>query len=64
MDQQHSNYSKTRVCIDLRDLNRAIRRPKYQMPTVEEILPTGKGQTMYSITPSSYGHIEPTFNPG
>ena len=31
---------KIRVCIDPRDLNRAIRRPKYQMPTLEGILPT------------------------
>ena len=30
---------KLRVCIDPRDLNRAIKRPKYQMPTVEEVLP-------------------------
>ena len=25
--------------IDPRDLNRAIKRPKYQMPTVDEVLP-------------------------
>ena len=30
---------KLRVCIDPRDLNRAIKRPKYQMPTDDEILP-------------------------
>ena len=30
---------KVRVCIDLLDLNRAIKRPKYQMPTVNEVLP-------------------------
>ena len=30
---------KLRVCIDPRDLNRAIKRPKYQMPTVDEVLP-------------------------
>ena len=30
---------KLRVCIDPRDLNRAIKRPKYPMPTVEEVLP-------------------------
>ena len=30
---------KLRVCIDPRDLNRAIKRQKYQMPTVEEVLP-------------------------
>ena len=30
---------KLRVCINPRDLNRAIKRPKYPMPTVEEVLP-------------------------
>ena len=30
---------KLRVCIDPRDLNKAIRRPKYQMPILDEILP-------------------------
>ncbi|PFX34820.1 Retrovirus-related Pol polyprotein [Stylophora pistillata] len=29
---------KLRVCIDPRDLNRAIKRSKYQMPTVDEVL--------------------------
>ena len=28
-----------RICLDPRDLNKAIQRPKYQMPTLEEILP-------------------------
>ena len=29
---------KLRVCMDPRDLIRAIKRPKYQMPTVDEVL--------------------------
>ena len=28
------------VCIDPKDLNKAIVRPKYPMPTLEKILPT------------------------
>ena len=31
---------KLRLCIDHRDLNRTIKRLKYQMPTLEEVLPT------------------------
>ena len=27
------------ICLDPQDLNKAIQRPKYQMPTLEEILP-------------------------
>lgn len=30
---------KIRICLDPQDLNKAIQRPKYQMPTLEEILP-------------------------
>ena len=31
--------NKVRVCIDPRDLNKAIQWPKYQIPTLKEILP-------------------------
>ena len=30
---------KTRICLDPKDLNEAVKRPKYQMPTLEEVLP-------------------------
>ena len=30
--------NKTRICLDPHDLNQAIQRPKYQMPTLEEVL--------------------------
>lgn len=30
---------KIRICLDPRDLNKAIQRSKYQMPTLEEVLP-------------------------
>ena len=30
---------KIRICLDPRDLNKALQRPKYQMPTLEEVLP-------------------------
>ena len=31
--------NKVRICLDPRELNKALKRPKYQMPTLEEILP-------------------------
>ena len=31
--------SKIRICLDPTDLNQAVQRPKYQMPTLEELLP-------------------------
>ena len=30
---------KIRICLDPKDLNQAVKRPKYQMPTLEEMLP-------------------------
>ena len=30
---------KIRICLDRKDLNRAVQRPKFQMPTIEELLP-------------------------
>ena len=30
---------KIRMCLDPKDLNQALKRPKYQMPTLEELLP-------------------------
>ena len=30
---------KIRICLDPKDLNRAVQRPKFQMPTLEELLP-------------------------
>lgn len=30
---------KIRICLDPKDLNGAVKRPKYQMPTLEEVLP-------------------------
>ena len=31
--------NKTRICVDLKDLNKAVVRPKYQLPTLDELLP-------------------------
>ena len=58
---------KVRVCIDPKDLNKAIQRPKYQIPTLEEILPQLADARIFSVldakdgfhqvkldTPSSY----------
>ena len=31
--------NKIRICLDPKDLNQALKRPKYQMPTLDELLP-------------------------
>ena len=44
-----STPSKTRICLDPQDLNKAVIRPKNQMSTLDELLPTkaraGKDQS-------------------
>ena len=30
---------KIRICLDPQELNKVIQRPKYQMPTLDELLP-------------------------
>uniref|UniRef100_A0ABM0MBB2 Uncharacterized protein K02A2.6-like n=1 Tax=Saccoglossus kowalevskii TaxID=10224 RepID=A0ABM0MBB2_SACKO len=47
--------NKLRVCLDPRDLNRAIKRPKYQMPTLDEILPKLSDAKVFSILDAKDG---------
>ena len=39
---------KIRICLDPKDLNRAVQRPKFQMPTLEELLPEHSKARIYS----------------
>ena len=48
---------KIRVCIDPRDLNKAIRRPKHQMPTLEGILPTLAKAKLFMVIDTKDGFI-------
>ncbi|PFX33792.1 Retrovirus-related Pol polyprotein from transposon 17.6 [Stylophora pistillata] len=49
---------KLRVCIDPRDLNRAIKRPKYQMPTVDEVLPMLAKAKVFTILDAKEGFYQ------
>ena len=46
---------KLRVCIDPRELNHAIRRPKYQMPILDEILPGLSNARLFSVLDAKDG---------
>ena len=46
---------KLRLCIDPRDLNKAIKRPKYQMPTLEELLPTLSKVKIFTVLDAKDG---------
>lgn len=39
---------RIRLCVDLRQLNKAIRRPLYQIPTVNEVLASANGAKIFS----------------
>ena len=41
---------KVRVCIDSRDLNKVIKRPKYQIPTLEENLPMLSQAKIFTVS--------------
>ena len=47
--------NKIRICLDPKDLNKAVLRPKYQMPTLEEILPKLNGAKVFTTLDAKDG---------
>jgi len=52
---------KIRLCLDPKDLNRAIKRPHRYTPTLEDILPKLSGAKFFTIldTRSGYWNVKP-----
>ena len=46
---------KLRLCIDPKDLNKALKRSHYPMPTIEEILPELSEAKVFSVTDARHG---------
>ena len=46
---------KLRICIDPRDLNKAIKRSHYIMPTLEDILPNLANVKVFSVLDAKEG---------
>ena len=46
---------KIQVCINARYLNKAVKSPKYQIPTLEEILPQLAKAKIFSVLDAKYG---------
>ena len=46
---------KLRICIDPKDLNRAMKRPNYQIPILDEILPTLVNAKIFSVLDAKDG---------
>ena len=46
---------KLRICLDPKDLNKAIRRPKYPIPSIEDILPNLEKAKVFSVLDAKNG---------
>ena len=49
---------KIRMCLDPKDLNRAVRREHYKIPTVEEIVADLTGATVFSVIDAKSGFLQ------
>ena len=47
-----------RVCIDPSDLNKAIQRNHYPLPTIDEVLPTLKDAKIFSLVDAKDGFLQ------
>ncbi|VDI47522.1 Hypothetical predicted protein [Mytilus galloprovincialis] len=47
--------NKLRICLDPRDLNKAIKRSHYPMPTIEELLPDLNKARIFSVADARNG---------
>ncbi|UYV65688.1 K02A2.6-like [Cordylochernes scorpioides] len=47
--------NKLRVCLDPRDLNKVIKRPHFQIPTIDEILPSLNNAKIFTVVDAKGG---------
>ena len=52
----HSVSNKLRICLDPRDLNKALEREPYYTRNIEEILGTFHGMTRFTIADFNKGY--------
>ena len=50
--------NKIRICLDPKDLNKAVQRPKFQLPTLEELLPELSKARFYSSFDAKVGFYQ------
>jgi len=50
--------NKIRICLDPNDLNKAVIRPKYQMPTLDELLPKLNKAKVFSTLDAKDGFYQ------
>ena len=47
--------NKLSICLDPKDLNKAIKRSKYMMPTIADILPKVKNAKVFTVLDAKDG---------
>ena len=46
---------KVRICVDLKDVNKAVKRPHYSLPTFDDIAPRLAGSTVFTTLDAASG---------
>ncbi|UYV75530.1 K02A2.6-like [Cordylochernes scorpioides] len=54
--------NKLRVCLDPRDLNKVIKRPHFQIPTIDEILPSLNNAKIFTVIDAEDGFWQVKFD--
>ncbi len=49
------NKDQPRICVDLKMLNKAVKRERYILPTIDDILPKLAGAKMFSLLDAASG---------
>ena len=57
-----AKLGKIQICLDPKDLNQAIQRPRFQMPTLEELLPELSKARIFSFFDTKYGFYQVSLN--
>ncbi|KAK9517531.1 hypothetical protein VZT92_022896 [Zoarces viviparus] len=49
------NKEQPRICVDLKRLNKSVKREKFIMPTIDDILPKLAGAKVFSLLDAASG---------
>jgi len=59
---EKKNKEQVRVCVDLKRLNKAVKRERYILPTLEDIAPKQAGAKVFSTLDASCGFWQIPFD--
>lgn len=57
------NTEQVRICVDLKNLNRAVKREKYMLPTIDDILPKLANAKVFSLLDAASGFWQIPLDP-